>query len=350
VQGHRFNIYGDVGCFPFTYNVWPAYLLVSCWPIAIGLVSAVYCSKFGYLLPSFDQEFNIFLPRLVLSIRAFARRRSQFKELLSANSNLNANRYFRLMFLAGIEVACTIPLASWAMYLNIHTIHLFPYKGWADTHWGFSRVDQFPTLLWHNNRLLAMSLELTRWSPVVCAYVFFIFFGFADEARKHYRLAYTSVAKRMGYTVTTSSSGFTSSSSNGYVYLYICLSRHRLINSRCRPKKSFPFMSSIGNGGLPIFVRKEATATSTTNRDSLGSFTLTIADAGGLLEDCKSPIYSPTESTSSSSQTYLPSPSETETPSLPLPPALPRPEPTLDLSSPIRISSDASSLKRSLSR
>jgi pheromone a factor receptor len=310
VQGHRFNIYGDVGCFPFTYNVWPAYLLVSCWPIAIGLVSAVYC---------------------ILSIRAFARRRSQFKELLSANSNLNANRYFRLMFLAGIEVACTIPLASWAMYLNIHTIHLFPYKGWADTHWGFSRVDQFPTLLWHNNRLLAMSLELTRWSPVVCAYVFFIFFGFADEARKHYRLAYTSVAKRMGYTVTTSSSGFTSSSSNG-------------------PKKSFPFMSSIGNGGLPIFVRKEATATSTTNRDSLGSFTLTIADAGGLLEDCKSPIYSPTESTSSSSQTYLPSPSETETPSLPLPPALPRPEPTLDLSSPIRISSDASSLKRSLSR
>jgi pheromone a factor receptor len=300
VQGHRFNIYGDIGCFPFTYNVWPAYVLVSCWPIAIGFVSAIYC---------------------ILSIRAFARRRSQFKELLSANSNLNSNRYFRLMCLAGIEVVCTIPLASWAMYLNIHTIHLFPYKGWANTHWGFSRVDQFPALIWHENRLLVLSLELTRWSPVICAFIFFIFFGFADEARKHYRLAYTSVAKRMGYTVTTSSSGFTTSSSNGQ-------------------KKSFPYMSSIGHGALPIFVRKEATS----NRDSLGSFTLTIADAGGLLEDCKSPnsIYSPTESTLSTSQTYLPSPSDIDSPSLLVPPALPRPEPTLDLSSPIRISSDTS--------
>lgn len=45
VQGHRFNIFEDIGCYPFTYNVPPAYALVSSWPLVIGLVSAVYCSE-----------------------------------------------------------------------------------------------------------------------------------------------------------------------------------------------------------------------------------------------------------------------------------------------------------------
>jgi len=302
VQGHRFNIYENIGCYPFTYNVWPTYILVGAWPIAIGLVSAVYC---------------------ILSIRTFAKRRAQFKELLSANSsNLNANRYFRLMCLAGIEVCLTIPLASWAMYLNTHTIHMFPYKGWADTHWGFSRVDQFPSLEWEANPLLVTSMELSRWAPVACAFIFFIFFGFADEARKHYRLAFTTVAKRVGYSVS-SSSGFTTSTG---------------------PKsKSFPFMSSTGRG-LPIFVRKE----SSTNRDSLGSFTLTIGDVGGLLDD-KPPLYSPTESTAGSSRTSLhPPPSDAaSSPSTLSPPTLTLPEPSHHLNLPSRQS--RASLSPSLS-
>lgn len=45
-QGHRFNIFEDVGCYPFTYNTWVAYLLVSCPPVAIGCVSAVYAGEF----------------------------------------------------------------------------------------------------------------------------------------------------------------------------------------------------------------------------------------------------------------------------------------------------------------
>ena len=45
VQGHRFNIYEDVGCWPATYNTPYAYLLVFSWPVVIALVSAVYCCK-----------------------------------------------------------------------------------------------------------------------------------------------------------------------------------------------------------------------------------------------------------------------------------------------------------------
>ena len=43
-QGHRYDIYEDIGCYPATYNTWVAIVCVTGWPIAIGCVSAVYCS------------------------------------------------------------------------------------------------------------------------------------------------------------------------------------------------------------------------------------------------------------------------------------------------------------------
>jgi len=46
VQGHRYNIFEEVGCFPFTYNTPPAYLLVWMVPIPIGLTSGAYSSKY----------------------------------------------------------------------------------------------------------------------------------------------------------------------------------------------------------------------------------------------------------------------------------------------------------------
>jgi Pheromone A receptor len=46
VQGHRFNIYEDLGCVP-TYHVWPVYPIVFLPPIFIRLFSATHC-----ILPS----------------------------------------------------------------------------------------------------------------------------------------------------------------------------------------------------------------------------------------------------------------------------------------------------------
>lgn len=151
----------------------------------------------------------------VLSIRAFNKRRSQFNKLLSANSNLNSNRYFRLMCLAGIEIICTVPLGSYAIYLNSTAGVISPWKSWADTHSGFSRVDQFPSILWRAHLPTEISIELSRWLILLCAFVFFGFFGFADEAMKHYRIAIVSVAKRVGLSTASMNSGM--SSSTGYV-------------------------------------------------------------------------------------------------------------------------------------
>ncbi|KAI3595017.1 putative STE3-like pheromone receptor STE3_Mr7 [Moniliophthora roreri] len=41
-QGHRFDIFEDIGCVPSIYNTWVAVILIVCWPLAIGIVSTIY--------------------------------------------------------------------------------------------------------------------------------------------------------------------------------------------------------------------------------------------------------------------------------------------------------------------
>ena len=42
-QGHRYDIYEDVGCFPWIYNTPMAFVFVYSWPLVICIISAVYC-------------------------------------------------------------------------------------------------------------------------------------------------------------------------------------------------------------------------------------------------------------------------------------------------------------------
>lgn len=258
-QGHRFNIFEDIGCFPYTYYTPVALVLVSLPPIIIGLVSLVYC---------------------VLSIRNFKKRHAQFAELLSGHSNLSSNRYLRLMALAATDAVLTVPFASWAMALNIKG-GIQPWLGWEDTHYGFSRVDQFPALLWRLDPTIELSLEFSRWSIVACAFVFFGFFGFADEALKNYRSAVSTVAKKVGVstfsitsTVTGSTGVFNSTSS-----------------------KSTNGANSMGKirPVPPVMVHTDMLR----RQRSIDSFTdasLNINDVGGFLEDEKKAEFSPTAS------------------------------------------------------
>ncbi|KAF9647221.1 pheromone receptor, partial [Thelephora ganbajun] len=179
VSGHRFNIYEDFGCGPATWNTHLAYVLVWSWPLIISLVSASY----GFF-----------------TIRAFMRRRKQFKDLITANANLTYSRYWRLIALASIDFCFTVPLAIWGIVQNTLWGKVNPWVSWADTHWGYSRVFQFPRILLELKPGVIYSLESTRWAAVFCAFVFFGFFGFADEAKKNYRLLASTVTKRLGYT------------------------------------------------------------------------------------------------------------------------------------------------------
>jgi pheromone a factor receptor len=174
----------------------------------------------------------------------------QFKELLSTNSNLNSNRYFRLMTLAGLECCCTIPLASYVIYLNVSN-GMSPWISWEDTHSHFNRADAYPAILWRNMPNGEVSLELSRWFLPLCAFAFFGFFGFADEARKHYRLAASTVVKKSGIT-TTGSGMFSSVAKWGST-----------------TSASQGTMSQTEKGTLPVYISQQTHK----KRDSFESFT-----------------------------------------------------------------------------
>ncbi|CAK5271732.1 unnamed protein product [Mycena citricolor] len=189
VQGHRYDILEEIGCYPTTYNTPLAYPLSYVWPNVIALISAYYC---------------------IMSLCEFNRRRAQFAMLLSNSNNASAlsiSRYFRLMMIATIELIVDTPIGAYGLYLSIKHSPIHPWISWANTHYNFGFVSQVPSVFWKANPATVITLELFRWMPVVCAFVFFALFGFAAEARRHYSLAFWAIAKRLGYMPSSNSPG-----------------------------------------------------------------------------------------------------------------------------------------------
>ena len=135
----------------------------------------------------------------VLSLRAFYRRRLEFSRILkSSNSSLTMGRYFRLMALAMTDILLTTPLAIFIIWLNATVSPVQPWRSWEDTHLDYSRIAQIPAVLWKSKRTFVMIMELTRWLVPLCAFVFFAFFGFADEARRYYTRLFSRVILPLG--------------------------------------------------------------------------------------------------------------------------------------------------------
>jgi pheromone a factor receptor len=133
--------------------------------------------------------------------------------MMSATPGLNHGRYFRLMALSSLDIFLTIPITAYIVVLDVKE-GVDPWISWDETHFNYSRVIQVPGFVWGNESITSQALEMYRWSLVLCAFVFFAFFGFADEARQHYRLLYNLLARRVGYQ--TSSGSF-----NGLPHAYV---------------------------------------------------------------------------------------------------------------------------------
>ncbi|KAL1704013.1 mating pheromone receptor Bbr2 [Schizophyllum commune] len=187
VQPHRYDILEDVGCYAALYNTLPAYFLVLMWPLVLGTISFVFSA---------------------LCLRAFYIRRLQFAQILAHNTSLNTSRYMRLMSLAILDMSCTIPLCAVSIYLGNYGVQLAPWISWDDTHYNFGRVGQIPALVWRTDRMYEISVEMTRWLPVACGFLFFGLFGFADEAMRHYKQVLAVVEKKVGLAPDSKLRGF----------------------------------------------------------------------------------------------------------------------------------------------
>ncbi|KDR72046.1 hypothetical protein GALMADRAFT_74260 [Galerina marginata CBS 339.88] len=183
-QSNRYDIYEDIGCTEAIFNTPVAIIVLGIPPILIGLVTARYA---------------------VLTIIAFNRRRLEFNHLLAQHSNLTANFYVRLMCFGGLEVLWTVPVASYFLYSNtVNPAAIHPWTSWAEVHSQISSVYFTPRSIWDSNPRLRTNLELGRWLGVICAFLVFAFFGFAEEARMNYRAAYLTMAKYIGLPTTFS--------------------------------------------------------------------------------------------------------------------------------------------------
>jgi len=253
VSGHRFNIFENYGCFPDTWNTPLSFVLVYSWPVIIGAVSATY----GFF-----------------TVLAFMKRRKQFKGIISNNA-MTYNRYWRLILLATVDFMFTLPLGIWTMVGNARD-GVSAWVSWDDTHSGYSRVFQFPTELLDHEAIVG--LEILRWAAPFCAFLFFAFFGFAEEAKKNYRSLGSTITKRFGFTTFTESAAISDS----------------MVKSGT---------ASQGGVSLPVFITHQTES----KRDSFDSYSDKFSTSITIGEyDLKVQPHSPTEhSTSSSSSSVI---------------------------------------------
>jgi len=255
VQDFRYNLLEDFGPFPSIASMNLSIPLVFIWPIVVGAVAAYYC---------------------ILSIYHFYRRRRQFSQVMSSNRGLNQSRYLRLMCLSGVEVLGTIPMGAWVLALNVRA-GLAPWVSWHATHRTNSEIPQIPAIVWKSDHISHTLFEFNRWLLVACAFSFFIFFGFADEARRHYRLVYTSLASRVG--LSTSNGKLTGSS---------------------HATSSFPHMGS--KGGVTVSVMTVSGGYKRDSTVSIDQLSIpSISIGSDLKPDFKIEQHSPSDYTTSSS-------------------------------------------------
>ena len=142
-------------------STWVTIICISLPPILLELISGVYGC---------------------LSIRAFL---NLSKENRSINTNLNSQRYIRLICFSACDLISGIPLTLFYLYSNIKI--LVPFPGLKQEHYEYSQISQVPAVLWRSNTRLELGIELNRWISVWVAFVFFAIFGFTEESRNNYR-------------------------------------------------------------------------------------------------------------------------------------------------------------------
>lgn len=114
---------------------------------------------------------------------------------MSSNcSPLTYNRYFRVMGLACTELISTVPLALW-LTIRSAMQPIYTWRGLGNLHYDFSRVDQWPSFVWLADETGRQSLEYQCWITVAMPLVFFAFFGFTEEAMRHYKSVFSYVIK-----------------------------------------------------------------------------------------------------------------------------------------------------------
>lgn len=100
------------------------------------------------------------------------------------------------MLLVFVDMLCNTPIGVFAIIVATRAAVL-PFSTLSQSV-DFNKVQFVTASEWKADSLVRAVVEINRWVPVFCSFVFFGFFGFAEEAKKNYRLAYEKGKKVFG--------------------------------------------------------------------------------------------------------------------------------------------------------
>jgi hypothetical protein len=124
----------------------------------------------------------------ILTIRLFLAHRKEFDAVLaSGSSNVNKDRYMRLLCLAATNIVLHLPLSLWVITLNATAYTVYPWISWDDTHSNYGRIAYFSRFLVRNTPDWGEQTSVTVWIVWLSAIVYFSLWGFGEEAMKSYR-------------------------------------------------------------------------------------------------------------------------------------------------------------------
>jgi pheromone a factor receptor len=166
VQGHRFDIIEDLGCFPAIYISLPSIFILDLSQFIPGVLALVFCS---------------------LALWKLHRRRVAFHIMLKApGSSLSPSRYIRLMIM-------TFFIGTWSALLsavstaNEYNTGLEPWTNWTAVHADFSFIGQDTDSDFASTPGALTCIYLLWWAVPLSSLSFFGFFGIGEEAMKDYQ-------------------------------------------------------------------------------------------------------------------------------------------------------------------
>jgi len=168
VQGHRFDILEDVGCYPAIVNTSLTYFLITLWPVFIGIASFVFTAM------------NLSYIRL---------HRHSLDSWIECTSSslLTSSLYIRLVVLGLIAFGLFSTAAARDLVSQITTGSV-TWPGWDAVHADFGRVDQVPRGIWAGSGgYSGFGVEFKRWVCVLCALAAFLVLGTTREAGERYK-------------------------------------------------------------------------------------------------------------------------------------------------------------------
>lgn len=102
-----------------------------------------------------------------------------------------------------------VPLSIYILVEDIAFAPIYPWRGFADLHFHFDRVRQYPVEVWTGFRGIQPYFEQSEWFVIGCAIIYFLLFGLAEEARIHYTSGYNKIARLVGLPVIDTTPNFT---------------------------------------------------------------------------------------------------------------------------------------------